>query len=84
MPQAQVLGDLANFVRNEVRRFGGRIAMDAVSAVVEAIGNDLRQLSAAAGQLVSDFGGTIDADAVARFTAGGRPRSPASTSRSGH
>ena len=36
-------------------------------ALVEAIGADLRQLSAAAGQLVSDFGGTIDADAVARF-----------------
>ena len=57
-------------VRNEVRRFGGRIAVDAVSAVVEAIGNDLRQPSAAAGQPVSDFGGTIDADAVARFYRG--------------
>ena len=46
---------------------GGRITPDAVSALVDAVGDDLRQLSAAASQLVSDFGGTIDADAVARF-----------------
>ena len=69
-PKLKSPGDLANFVRNEVRTFGGRITMDAVSAVVESIGNDLRQLSAAAGQLVSDFGGTVDADAVARFYRG--------------
>ena len=41
-----------------------------VTALVEPIGDDLRQLSAAASQLVSDFGGTIDADAVARFHRG--------------
>ncbi len=63
-------GDRAAFVRNEVRRVGGRITPDALTALVEAVGNDLRQLSAAAGQLVSDFGGTIDADAVARFHRG--------------
>jgi DNA polymerase-3 subunit delta len=64
------VGDRAAFVRNEVRSAGGRIAADAVMALVEAIGADLRQLSAAAGQLVSDFGGTIDADHVARFHQG--------------
>jgi DNA polymerase-3 subunit delta len=53
-----------------VRTFGGRITPDAVSALVEAVGNDLRQLSAASGQLVADFGGTIDADVVARFHRG--------------
>jgi len=63
-------GDLAGFVRNEVRALGGRITPDAVVALVEAVGNDLRQLSAAAGQLVSDFGGSIDADVVARFHRG--------------
>jgi DNA polymerase-3 subunit delta len=69
-PKLKSPGDLAGFVRNEVRSFGGRITPDAVMALVEAIGNDLRQLSAAAGQLVSDFGGTIDADVVARFHRG--------------
>lgn len=63
-------GERVNFVRNEVRRVGGRITPDAVTALLEAVGNDLRQLSSAAGQLVSDFGGAIDADAVARFHRG--------------
>jgi DNA polymerase III subunit delta len=63
-------GDLMGFVRNEVRTLGGRITPDAVTALVEAVGNDLRQLSSAAAQLVSDFGGSIDADVVARFHRG--------------
>jgi DNA polymerase-3 subunit delta len=66
-PKVSSAGDRAAFVRNEVRSAGGRITADAVTALVDAIGADLRQLSAAASQLVSDFGGTIDADAVARF-----------------
>ena len=66
-PKLTSAGDRAAFVRNEIRLAGGRITADALGALVDAIGGDLRQLSAAAGQLVSDFGGTIDADHVARF-----------------
>lgn len=66
-PKLTSVGDRVAFVRNEVRTLGGRITPDAVTVLVEAVGADLRQLSAAASQLVSDFGGTIDADAVARF-----------------
>jgi DNA polymerase-3 subunit delta len=69
-PKISSAGDRMAFVRNEVRTFGGRITADAVSALVEAVGNDLRSLSAAAAQLVSDFGGSVDADAVARFHRG--------------
>src|SRR5215213_6234572 len=69
-PKLSSAGDRAAFVRNEVRSHGGRITADAVGALVDAIGADLRGLSAAASQLVSDFGGTIDADAVARFHRG--------------
>jgi DNA polymerase-3 subunit delta len=69
-PKITSPGDRVAFVRNEVRSFGGRITPDALAALVEAVGNDLRQLSSAAGQLVSDFGGSIDADAVARFHRG--------------
>src|SRR5215203_1339863 len=69
-PKVTSVGDRIAFVRNEVRTAGGRITADAASALVEAVGADLRQLSAAAGQLVSDFGGTVDADAVARFHRG--------------
>ena len=69
-PKIKSVGDLAAFARNEVRSLGGRITADAVTSLVEAVGADLRQLSAAAGQLVSDFGGTVDGDAVARFHRG--------------
>src|SRR5687768_16139486 len=69
-PKLTSAGDRAAFVRNEVRSAGGRITADAVQALVDAIGADLRGLSAAASQLVSDFGGTIDGDAVARFHQG--------------
>lgn len=69
-PKVTSVGDRIGFVRNEVRTAGGRITPDAVTALVEAVGADLRQLSAAATQLVSDVGGTIDADAVARFHQG--------------
>ena len=69
-PKVTSAGERIAFVRNEVRLAGGRITPDAVTALVEAVGNDLRQLSSAASQLVSDFGGTVDADAVARFHRG--------------
>ncbi|WP_345771980.1 DNA polymerase III subunit delta [Geodermatophilus sabuli] len=69
-PKVSSVGDRIAFVRNEVRTAGGRITADAASALVEAIGADLRQLSSAASQLVSDFGGTVDGDAVARFHRG--------------
>ncbi|WP_246629650.1 DNA polymerase III subunit delta [Modestobacter lapidis] len=69
-PKISSAGERMAFVRNEVRRLGGRISPDAATALLEAVGNDLRQLSSAAGQLVSDFGGSIDAEAVARFHRG--------------
>jgi DNA polymerase-3 subunit delta len=69
-PKISSAGERIAFVRNEVRRVGGRITPDAATALLEAVGNDLRQLSSAASQLVSDFGGSIDAEAVARFHRG--------------
>ncbi|WP_222268566.1 DNA polymerase III subunit delta [Modestobacter marinus] len=69
-PKISSPGDRIAFLRNEVRAAGGKITPDATVALLDAVGNDLRQLSSAASQLVSDFGGTIDADAVARFHRG--------------
>ena len=60
----------AEFVRGEVRRAGGKIAPAAVGALIEAVGNDLRELAAAAGQLVADTGGTVDEKAVRRYHRG--------------
>ena len=59
-----------DFVRAEVRRAGGQISADAVEALVEAVGTDLRELAAAAGQLVADSAGSVDVETVRRFHRG--------------
>ncbi|HLU33463.1 MAG TPA: DNA polymerase III subunit delta [Natronosporangium sp.] len=58
------------FVRAEVRRAGGRCGEDAAEALLAAVGNDLRELSAACSQLVADTGGNVDAETVARYYRG--------------
>jgi DNA polymerase-3 subunit delta len=60
----------SDFVKAEVRRVGGRIAPAAIGALIEAVGSDLRELSAATSQLVSDTGGTVDEAAVRRYHRG--------------
>ena len=60
----------ADFVRNEIRQAGGGITGEALSLLLEAVGADLRELAAAASQLVSDSGGQVDADSVRRFHRG--------------
>lgn len=59
-----------SFVKDEVRRAGGRIDSAAVSALIEAVGFDLRELSSSASQLVADTGGKIDDAAVRRYHRG--------------
>jgi len=59
-----------DFVRAEVRKAGGKISQDAVSVLIDAVGTDLRELTAAASQLVADAGGTIDDVAVRRYHRG--------------
>ncbi len=59
-----------DYVRNEVRRLGGKCAEDAAEALIAAVGNDLRELVAACSQLVADTGGRINAETVARYYRG--------------
>jgi len=59
-----------DFVRTEVRRNGGRIAPDAVSLLIDAVGSDLRELAAVSAQLVSDSGGEVGVDLVRAFHRG--------------
>ncbi|QBR91656.1 DNA polymerase III subunit delta [Nocardioides euryhalodurans] len=47
--------DYPGFVAAEVRAAGGRIEPAAATALIQAVGQDLRSLAAAASQLVSDF-----------------------------
>lgn len=58
------------FVRDEVRRAGGRIDAAGVSALIETVGNDLRELSSAASQLVADTDGRVDEQAVRSYHQG--------------
>ncbi|HWO68443.1 MAG TPA: DNA polymerase III subunit delta [Umezawaea sp.] len=58
------------FVRNEVRAAGGKIDPEGVSVLIDSVGTDLRELAAAASQLVADSGGKINADEVRRYHRG--------------
>ena len=58
------------FVRDEIRRCGGKAGDDAADALIAAVGNDLRDLAAACAQLVADTGGRIDVAAVTRYYRG--------------
>jgi DNA polymerase-3 subunit delta len=58
------------FVRAEVMRAGGAITPDAAAVLLDAVGNDLRELASACSQLVADAGGRVDAAAVARYHRG--------------
>jgi DNA polymerase-3 subunit delta len=58
------------FVRAEVARAGGSITPEAVAVLLDAVGNDLRELATACSQLVTDTGGRVDGAAVTRYHRG--------------
>ena len=63
--------DYPGFVAAEARAAGGRIDQAATTALVQAVGQDLRGLAAAVSQLVSDFpGDTIGEDEVRKYFGG--------------
>ena len=65
-------GEKAQFVNDEFARAGRKATVDAVQALVDALGSDLRELSGAASQLASDVasGKTIDVADVEKFQQG--------------
>jgi DNA polymerase-3 subunit delta len=64
-------GDKAQFVANEFRRQGRKATPGAVRALVEAVGKDLRELTAACTQLVADTEGLVD-EALVEIYQGGK------------
>jgi DNA polymerase-3 subunit delta len=62
--------DRVEFVRDEIRRLGGRAGDDAAEALIESVGTDLRELAAACSQLIADTDGKISAGTVARYYRG--------------
>jgi DNA polymerase-3 subunit delta len=62
--------DRVDFVRDEIRRLGGKCGEDAAEALLAAVGNDLREIAAACSQLVADTDGRVDRARVARYYRG--------------
>ncbi|KAA8967338.1 DNA polymerase III subunit delta [Mycobacterium sp.] len=60
----------AAFVRAEFRSLHVEVDADTVTALLEAVGSDVRELASACSQLVADTGGRVDAAAVRRYHSG--------------
>jgi DNA polymerase-3 subunit delta len=60
----------ADFVRREFRALKVKVGDDAVTAVLDAVGSDIRELAAVCSQLVADTDGAVDAAAVRRYHSG--------------
>ena len=63
--------DKTDFVTNEFRRQGRKATPEAVRALVEALGKDVRELASAVSQLVEDTEGVVD-DKVVEVYHGGK------------
>ncbi|SEL68983.1 DNA polymerase III subunit delta [Nonomuraea pusilla] len=60
-----------DFIKQEIKRAGRNISADAAQALLDAVGNDLRELAAVCNQLVFDTQDkTISLEAVARYHKG--------------
>jgi DNA polymerase III subunit delta len=59
-----------DFVRGEFRSLKVKVDDRTVTALLDAVGSDLRELASACSQLVADTGGDLDAAAVRRYHSG--------------
>ncbi|MGH3275791.1 MAG: DNA polymerase III subunit delta [Streptosporangiaceae bacterium] len=69
-PAIKRFGDRMDFLRSEFRRAGRKADDAGLRALLDAVGNDLRDLASACDQLASDTDGVISASAVARYYRG--------------
>ncbi|GAA3755212.1 DNA polymerase III subunit delta [Spinactinospora alkalitolerans] len=58
------------FIKDEFTRADRQITRDAQQALLDAVGNDLRELASACTQLIADTEGRVDEKAVARYHTG--------------
>ena len=64
------MGERMQFIRAEFRHAGRTIEESGVRALLDALGNDLRELAAACAQLAADTTGVVDQAVVARYYRG--------------
>ncbi len=63
-------GERADFVRAEFRSLQVTVDQDTVTALLEAVGSDVRELASVCAQLAADTSGRVDAAAVRRYHSG--------------
>ena len=64
------LSERIDFIRKEFRALRIKVDEETVTAMLDAVGSDVRELAAACSQLVSDTAGEVDAAAVRRYHSG--------------
>ncbi len=64
------VSERVDFVRKEFRGLRVKADEETVTALLDAVGSDLRELASACSQLVADTGGAVDAAAVRRYHSG--------------
>ena len=63
-------GERVDFVRKEFRALKVKVDDDALAALLDGVGSDVRELASACSQLVADTGGHVDVAAVRRYHSG--------------
>ncbi|HTA11372.1 MAG TPA: DNA polymerase III subunit delta [Streptosporangiaceae bacterium] len=66
-PSVKRFGERMDFLRGELRQAGRKADEAGLRALLDAVGNDLRDLAAACSQLAADTTGVINTAAVARY-----------------
>ncbi|WP_084298690.1 DNA polymerase III subunit delta [Mycobacterium genavense] len=64
------LSERVDFIRREFRALRVKVDEDIVTALLDAVGSDVRELASACSQLVADTGGEVDEAAVRRYHSG--------------
>jgi DNA polymerase-3 subunit delta len=63
-------GERADFVRAEFKALRVKVGEETVTALLDAVGSDIRELASACSQLAADTDGRVDAAAVRRYHSG--------------
>ncbi len=64
------VSERVDFIRKEFRALRVKVDEETVTALLDAVGSDVRELASACSQLVADTGGAVDAAAVRRYHSG--------------
>jgi DNA polymerase-3 subunit delta len=64
------VSERVDFIRKEFRALRIKVDEETVTALLDAVGSDVRELAAACSQLVADTAGDVDAAAVRRYYSG--------------